>query len=491
MTAVRQKRFLCVSLWSSFCVSLCWLLTAAVVGLGAQQAPDRSKAPKPGPLPTLTPPPVVKRTLSNGLPVWLVELHKVPVVQVSLVIKAGSAVDPAGKFGLASFTADMLDEGAGTRDSLGIADAVDYLGAQLSTSSSFDSSSVDLYVPSARLANALPIMADVALRPTFPEKELNRVRDELLTSFVEAEDDPASLIRFAFPRLVFGEKHRYGTSAYGTPASVKGFTAADMKAFHAHDYVPGHSVLIVAGDVTASRLLPLLESSFGTWKGAAPPARDVGAATQLTARQVYLIDKPGAAQSQIRIGWVGVPRSTPDFFALRVLNTILGGAFTSRLNTNLREEHGYSYGASSLFDMRASAGPFFAAAGVQSDKTKESLQEFFKELENIHTAVPREELEKAKSYLALQLPANFETTQALAGSLETQFTYDLPADYFATYIQRVMAVTSADVKRVAEKYIQPGKFAVVIIGDRKTIEPGVQSLNLGPLKVVTAAEVLR
>jgi len=436
-------------------------------------------------------PPIQKRTLSNGVPVWIVELHKVPVVHVSLVIKSGSGVDPRGKYGLASLTAEMLDEGAGTRNALQIADAVDFLGASLSTSSTSDASYVELHVPVARLGDALPIMADVALRPTFPEEELKRVREDLLTSLIQAEDDPESLIQFAFPRLVYGSQHRYGTLTVGTAASAKGFTVGDMRQFHSQNYVPANAGLIVTGDITAANAVARLETAFGAWKGTAPAAAPISAAAQLTTRQVDLIDKPDSAQSQIRIGWVGVPRSTPDYFALRVLNTILGGSFTSRLNQNLREEHGYAYGASSMFDMRRGAGPFYAAAGVQTDKTAEALTEFFKELEAIRKPIPPEEVEKAKNYVALLLPRNFETTESLAGSLATMFVYNLPADYFATFTQRIRAVTPADVQRVAERYIQPDKFAVVVVGDRKVIEPGIKALNLGPLKIVDTTEVMK
>ncbi len=458
----------------------------------AQQAPDRSVPPKPGPLVPFKPPAVVKRTLSNGLPVWIVELHKVPVVQVDLVVKAGSGADPQGHFGVANLTAEMLDEGAGKRGALEIADAVDYLGASLSTSSSFDASFVELHVPVARLGEALPIMADVALRPTFPEKELQRVREEILTSFVQAEDDPARLVQFAFPRLVYGPAHRYGTAAVGTAASLKVLDVDALRQFHAREYLPSRSLLIVAGDVTPDAAVRRLESAFGRWKGAAGAApAAVPEAPQLKARQVYIIDKPGAPQSQIRIGWIGVPRSTPDYFALRAMNTVLGEAFTSRLNQNLREEHGYTYGASSRFDMRGSAGPFFAAAGVQTDKTADALREFFKELEGIRKPIPPDELEKAKSYLALLLPRTFETSGSVAGSLASIFIYGLPQDYFATYTDRIRAVTAADTERVAEKYVQPDKFAVVVVGDRKAIEPGIQALNLGPIKVVEIADVMK
>jgi zinc protease len=332
-------------------------------------------------------------------------------------------------------------------------------------------------------------MADVLLRPAFPEKELQRVRDELLTSIVQAEDDPESLAEFAFPRLVFGREHRYGTMLFGTAASVKSFTLQDLRQFHARYYVPSNSLLIVTGDVTAATVLPRLEAAFGAWKGAAAAPPVVAAAPQLTSRQIYLIDKPGAAQSQIRIGWVGVPRSTPDYFALRVLNTVLGGAFTSRLNQNLREAHGYAYGASSSFDMRGSAGPFYAAAGVQTDKT--ALSEFFKELANIRTPIPADELEKAKNYLALQLPRTFETTGSLTGSLSQMFVFNLPADFYATYTNRIRAITPAGVQRAAERYVQPDKFAVVIVGDRKTIEPAIRALELGPLTIVPIGDVMK
>ncbi len=461
------------------------------VATALQQAPDRSVPPKAGPPPPLKVPSIQKRTLSSGVPVWIVELHKVPVVHVSLVVKSGSGADPLGKYGIASLTAEMLDEGAGQRNSLQIADAIDYLGASLSTSSTSDASFVDLHVPVARLGDALPIMADVALRPSFPQAELQRVREELLASLLQAQDDPASLIQFAFPRLVFGPQHRYGTVSMGTVAAVKGFSVADLRQFHTQHYVPSNGALVVTGDVTAASTVARLEAAFGAWKGAPAPHTAVPAATQLTTRQVYLIDKPGAAQSQIRIGWVGVPRSTPDYFALRVLNTILGGSFTSRLNQNLREEHGYAYGASSSFDMRSGAGPFYAGAGVQTDKTAEALTEFFKELDGIRKPVPAEEIEKAKNYLSQLLPRNFETTESLAGSLAQVFVYNLPADYYTTYTTRIRAVTPADVQRAAERYIQPDKFAVVIVGDRKAIEAGIQALNLGPIKTIEIHDVMK
>lgn len=474
------------------CLACVCVVAVGAFGARQQTTPDRSHPPALGPVPTLHVPAIEKRSLSNGLPVWIIGVHKVPVVHVELIVRGGATADPPKQFGLASLTAAMLDEGAGSRTALQIADAIDFLGAELSTTGSNDASYVELHVPSARLADALPIAADVVVRPTFPESELKRLRDERLTALIEAQDDPEELIQFAFPRLVYGTQHRYGTQPIGTATSLQTITTADLKRFHESEYRPGNALLIVAGDVTADRVLPQLEQSFGRWAaGTAPKQPTIPQPAQLTTRHVYLVDKPGAAQSQIRIGWVGVPRSTPDYFPIRVLSTILGESFTSRLNTNLREVHGYAYGAGSRFDTRLGAGPFYAAAGVQTDKTSEALKEFFVELDRIHQPVGADELEKAENYMALLFPRNFETTRGTANAFAQTFIYGLPADYFQTYADRVRAVTSAEVKQAADKYIQPDRFAVVIVGDRKVIEPGVKALNLGPLTVVEPAEIFK
>ncbi len=471
----------------SFC------LAALSMSLAAQQpAVDRTKPPAIGPAPPLHLPPLETRTLSNGLQVRIMARQKVPTVHLELAIRTGITADPVGKFGVASLMADMLDEGAGSRTALEIADAIDFLGAELTTTGAVDATFVELHVPVVRLADALLVMADVVARPTFPEAELNRLREERLANLLERMDDPEQMIQVAFPRLVFGPQHRYGTPAIGTAASLKTIGVADLKAFHAANVRPSNAVLIVAGDVTADAVVPQLERALASWK--APAARVAASALSTpvaAARRVYLIDKPGAAQSQIRIGAVGVARGTPDYFALRVLNTVLGEAFTSRLNTNLREVHGYAYGAGSRFDMRLNAGPFYAAAGVQTDKTAEALKEFFIELTKIHDTIPAEELEKAKNYLALLMPRSFETTRGTADALAQAWIYDLPADYYTTYADRIRAVTAADVKRVADKYILTDKLAVVIVGDRKAIEPSVKALNLGPLTVVEPAEIFK
>jgi predicted Zn-dependent peptidase len=461
----------------------------AVAPISAQ-APDRTRAPQPGPPPPLRLPTIQKRQLSNKLPVWIVELHEVPVVQVTLVVTSGGADDPPGKFGVTSLTTAMLTEGAGSRSALELADAIDFLGADLTASSTFDASAVRLHVPVARLASALPIMADVALRPTFPPAELERVRQERLTSLLQARDDPPSIAAQAFVRVLYGSTHRYGTSLIGTADTIKVLTTSDLRTQYDATFRLEQSALLIVGDVVPDRVMALLESSFGGWKGLGPAGRvSLPAAAQPLARLVYIVDKPGAPQSQIRIGGVGVPRSTPDYFPLQVMNTILGGAFTSRLNMNLREKRGYTYGAGSGFDMRASAGPFAAAAGVQTDKTAESLTEFFHELTGILQAVPQDELTRAKNYLSLRFPAGFESTSDISRRLEDAFVYSLPDDYFATYVRNTEAVTVAEVQRVARQYIQPSRFAVVVVGDRRVIEASFRTLNLGPIKALGIDDV--
>lgn len=465
-------------------------LALASVTLAAQ-APDRSKPPAAGPAPALKLPEIQKRQLSNGLPVWIVELHEVPVAQVNLVVLGGSADDPAGKYGVANLTASMLSEGAGSRASLAIADAIDFLGADLSTSSAIDSSAVRLHVPVARLADALAIMADVVIRPTFPGEELERLRQQRLTSLIQARDDPSTIVSLAFSRVLFGTTHRYGTATMGTAETIKSFTPDDLRTFYTSTFRPDNATLLVVGDVTPDKILPLLETNFGGWRaqGSTPPHAKLPAAAARTRREVYLVDKPDAPQSQIRIGSVGAPRSTPDYFPLQIANTVLGGSFSSRLNMNLREKHGYTYGASSQFDMRAEAGPFAAAAGVQADKTSESLKEFFNELNGILQTVPAEELARAKNYVSLRFPGGFETTGDISRRLEEVLVYHLPADYFSRYVQNIEAVTAADVQRVARRYILPDRVAVVVVGDRKMIEPGIRALNLGPINVVSIEDV--
>ena len=471
------------------------LASALAAGMAAPvvaQAPDRSRPPALGPVPAARLPRVEKRQLSNGLPVWLVEQHEVPVAQINLVVLRGTASDPAGQYGIASLTTAMMTEGAGSRSALEIADITDFLGADLQAASAIDSSAVRLHVPVARLSDALPVMADVVARPAFPREELDRQRQERLTSLLQARDDPSTIASLALARVLFGASHRFGTGTMGTAATISRLTPDDLRAYYMATFRPENAALVAVGDLSPDGTMQLLESSVGSWKGQGSPAAapKLPPAPTRTRREVYLVDKPGAPQTQIRIGTVGAPRSTPDYFPVQVMNTILGGSFSSQLNMNLREKHGYTYGASSAFDMRATAGPFQAAAGVQTDKTGDALKEFFNELNAILQPVPADELARAKNYVSLRFPGAFESTTDISRRLEEVLVYRLPDDYFQRYVQNIETVTTADVQRVARKYIQPDRVAVVVVGDRKVIEPKIAALKLGPINVMTVDELL-
>ncbi len=451
---------------------------------------DRSAPPLPGPPPLLDAPEFERFELPNGLEVVLMEKHQVPLVQLTLLVRAGSVDDPAGKTGLASLALDMMDEGAGGRDALELADAVDFLGASLSTSAGLHTASVDLFTPLSKLADALPLMADVALRPDFSGEELERLRINRLTNLVQSHDEPNAIAAALYSRTLFGADHPYGVRTAGTEASLRGFTAADLQQFHRTYFHPANAALIVVGDVTRSSIEPALTAAFGSWQAGENPKAVVTPPRQVKGRTIYLVDKPGAAQSVIRIGRIGAARDTEDYYAMTVLNTILGGSFSSRLNQNLREDKGYSYGAGSSFGFRPVPGPFLATSAVQTDVTGPALAEFMTELRNIRNPIPADELDRAKNYEALQYPQSFQTVADVAGQIEDLLANALPADHFDTYQRRILAVTAADVQRAAKKYIDPDHLAIIVVGDRSIIEPQITALKLGKIEYLSVEDVL-
>lgn len=449
--------------------------------------------PRPGPAPSVTLPTPVSRTLPNGLEVIYVRHGALPVAHATLLTRGGTSDEPADLTGLAAFTAGMLDEGAGGRDALELSAAVSQLGARLSTGAGWDAAYVDLHVLSDRLPEALALMADVAISPDFPAAELERLREEELTDLARARDEPRVIASNAFASLVYGPGHSYGRIP--NMESIRAIDRDRLRAFHAAAYRPAGSALILVGDVDADALHPAVERAFGSWRaggGAPSPASGSTGTPTIGRTTIYLIDKPEAAQSEIRIGHPGVARDHPDYFPLVILNTILGGSFTSRLNTNLRETHGFTYGAGSSFAMRRDAGPFTASAAVITAKTDSAVVEFFNELRRIRDeAVPTAELERAKSYVALGLPRRFETTAAVASQLADLETYGLTVDFYNDYVERIMAVTADDVRRVAREHVRPEQSVVVIVGDLSTIEPGLRALELGPLEIRETLEFVR
>jgi predicted Zn-dependent peptidase len=428
------------------------------------------------------------RELPNGLRLMIVEHHELPVADFVLIVRSGYEADPRQYSGLASLTAALLDEGTSTRTALQIADQQAFLGVRLNTSAAWDFSTVSLHTPTAQLDSALALFADVALDPSFPQAEVERLRAERLTLLTQLKDRPTAIADQAYAAILYGPDYPYGRPTLGTEASVKHIAQGDVRGFYEEHYRPNNATLIVVGDVRPADIERRLGALFGRWERrnipqavftkAPAPAAATGRRTT-----VYLIDKPGAAQSSVRIGTIGVARSTPDYFPLLVMNTVLGVPFTSRLNQNLRETHGYTYGAGSRFDMRREPGPFTARGEIVAAKTDSALVEFLKELRAIRDTVPQPELQKAKRYLQLMLPSLFETTGDIAYQLTSLAVYDLPLDFYNNYVQQVERVTQADVQRVARKYIDPEHLSIVVVGDRKQIEPGIRKLGLGDVLV--------
>jgi zinc protease len=447
---------------------------------------DRSAIPAPAATPAVDFPEIERRTLANGLPVLIVERQDLPLVVMQLVVNTGSTAEPKGRAGLASLTAAMLDEGTTKRSALQIADEIDFLGANLSTGAGYDASYVILNTLRRNLEPALDVFADIVTQPAFPTREIARVRNERLTSILEELDRPTVVAEQQFATRIYGPNHPYGWPTQGTAVTVPGINGSQIREFYRTYYRPNNAHLIVVGNVSAAEIMPMLERALGGWQQAPVPAVSEPAAPAPQAgTRVYLIDKPGAAQSEIRIGHLGVPRSSEDYFPLLVMNSILGGQFSSRINLNLREDKGYTYGARSSFSMRRQAGPFVASAGVQTPSTKESVVEFMKELEGIRGAIPitDEEVEFAKAGIVLAEPRRQETNEQVAGRVQELVLYDLPLDYFDTYTQRVQAVTRTDVERVAREYLNPEQFAIVVVGDRSTVEAGLRELPY-PVEVV-------
>jgi zinc protease len=475
--------------------SLLWMgtfvpaLMLAALCLAQAQA-DRSKPPLLGEPPPLTLPQIQKLTLSNGIPVIVMEKHGVPVVQINLLLRAGAALESQDKVGLASMTAAMLREGAGDKTSLELADAIDYLGASIRTTADSQSLWALLHTPLSKLDQAFALFTDIIQHPTFPSKELERLRKERLNSLVQWHDQPTMVASIAAAKFVFGEQHPYGRGTMGNEKTIRGLTIEDVKGFYDKYCHAGNAAFVVVGDIKTSDAVTRIEKAFGSWRKGAAAAGKIPTAGQVSGRTVYLIEKPNAPQSVIRISRVGTDRLSKDYFPLLVMNTILGGSFSSRLNNNLREQHGYTYGAGSSFDQRLSAGAFTAFSSVQTAVTGKAMTEFFSELNRISEPVSDQELTRAKNYLALGYPGDFETVSQVAGQLGEMLFYNLPGTYFNNYIQNILAVTREDVQRTARQYIDPANIAVVVVGDQKTVEKELAELKLGKILTMKIEDVL-
>src|SRR5690349_17161440 len=457
---------------------------ANLAALGQQL--DRTKVPPPGPTPVLHVPTWTKTQLANGATLIVSERHNLPLVSFSITFVGGSnQFEPAGRRGVAAMTASMLSEGTATKTGDQLSDALQLLGTGISSGVGAEEGSIG-FVSTAKNFNAtLAVLADEMLNSTFPADALDRLRGRTLVNLTQAKDQPVIVGAQVFNKILYGDAHPYGQRA--TETSVKAITRDDVVAFAKSYYQPGRAIITVVGDITAAQAKTAVEKGLSAWaKAGDKPSFDYPKLPELQPAKIYLVDKPGAAQSVFNIGLPGPPRNTPDYFALQVLNTILGGQFQSRLNANIREQKGYSYGVNSGFNYGKGPGAFRAGGSIFTDKTDAALVEFMKELKGIvgEKPITDEEIKTAKDSLIQGLPQRFASVSAISGAITTQVVQGLPDDFYQTYAQNVSAVTKEDLARVAKHYIDLNHLAIVIVGDRSAVEASLKATGIAPITFI-------
>ncbi len=442
----------------------------------------RATAPKPGPeRPLVLPKPTVF-TLDNGLTVYVVERHELPIVSMQLLTLAGGAANPADRPGLAGITASMLTEGTTKRSAEEIANEASLLGTDLRSSSDTDSARLGISLLSKHVGRGLELLADSMEHPAFPATDLERIRTSRLTSLLQTQDSPTQLALRTGALNLFGASNPYAYDALGTADSLHAITRDEIAAFHARNYGPKTTLLELTGDVTLAEARKLAEETLGKWTSTAEPF-SLPPAPSVAGRKILLVDKPGSPQTALLAFGVGLPRSSPDYAAVTVMDTMLGGLFSSRINMNLREEHGYTYGAFSFFRFYRGTGPFIAGAQVRSDVTAPATEQLFKELDGIHTKpLTDSELRLAKDSIIRSLPGSFESAASVNGQLEELWLFNLPQDYYSKLPSQIESVTSADAQQAAGKYIHPDNMLVIAVGDKAKIESGLKDLKLGPVE---------
>jgi len=461
-------------------------VSAAATG----EALDRSAVPGRGPLRPYHFPGVHRRRLANGMNLLVSEMRNFPVVTVDVVLDAGGLAEPEERAGIAAITSALLESGAGEMDADAIAERVDGLGLSLDSGVSWDTGQVGFTCLTARLEAGFELTADLLRRPTFPEREVERVRDERLSTIQQRRGTPSTLADEAEARWIFAPGSAFARSLGGLTRTVDGLGRSDIVAFHARRYRPSAATVVAAGDVSVDEIQALAERWFGDWTGDAGPVVPVEVRPRLDHTRIVLFDRPGSVQSEIRIGHVGIERTAPDYLPVMVMNSILGGTFTSRMNLNLRERLGYTYGASSSFASRRQPGLFTMSTAVQTEVTAHSVSEMLREMREMRESlVTAAELEDARNYLAGVFPIGLQTTDGVAGKLSTLATYGLPDDYYDHYRDGLLAVSAADVRDAAERRLWPDRAAVVIAGDAERIRGELEALDLGPVEIASVEEL--
>jgi zinc protease len=451
---------------------------------------NRATPPGPGVLRPFHFPAIEREPLDNGIPVLSAHTNGLPVVTLGLLLPAGGVNEAAEQAGLAALSSALLESGAGSLGAAEIADTLELLGVQLSVNTSWDVTEVELTGLTSQIEPALEVLADLVCRPTFPDAEVERLRGQHLAGILQRRAEPRGLANEMAAQWIFSDETPFSRALGGTTSSLSGLTRQDITTFHAARYTPFGATIVVAGDLSAERARELAAGAFGNWVGPVAEAARVKVAPRLRERRIVIVDRPGSVQSEIRVGQVGLARSTPDFFPVMVMNAILGGAFTSRLNLNLRERQGFTYGVSSGFAMRREPGPFLISTAVQTEVTAAALTEIWREVEGIRSGpVREEEVEDARNYLAGVFPLRLQTTEGVASRIAEVALHRLPDDYFESYRDRILEVDVASVERVAVQHLHPEEMVVVIVGDAARIRDSLESLDTGPVEVTSATEL--
>ncbi|MEN6578484.1 MAG: pitrilysin family protein [Phycisphaerales bacterium] len=457
----------------------------AATGSGA----DRSKLPGPGDPPQVRFPDIQRGELSNGLKLVLAERHSVPIVDLRLLVDAGYAADQFASPGTASLAMDLLDEGTKTRTSLEISEQLQMLGSSLGTGAELDACAVYLNTLKDKLDPSLELFADVILNPSFPQGDFERLRQQTLARIQREKMTPITMAIRVFPSLLYGSDHAYGCplTGSGTEASVSAMTREQLIEFHKTWFKPNNATLVVTGDITLDEIKPRLEKLFKSWTDGGVPAKNIAPVADKSKSEVYLIDRPGSQQSIIIAGFLAVPRANPQEEAIQLMNNILGGDFTSRVNMNLREDKHWSYGASSMILPAKAQRMYFLYSSVQSDKTADAMQEVQKELQGIAGDEPptEEEFAKTQSNVVRGLPGSWETISQVAGSLEEIVQYNLPDDYYRQYPAKITGMTVQEVRQAAAQAIKPASLVWVVVGEKAKIDDSIRAMGL-PVTYVDA-----
>lgn len=472
------------------------ILAAAIATASAAplaQQLDRRNPPAPGPRPELRVPTWRTSQLANGAQLTVSERKGLPLVSLNITFVGGTRqFEPAGKDGVAAFTTAMLHEGTKSRDGEALALALQLLGTNISAGAGAESGSISFQATTDKFAPTLEILADMLLNSTFPAPALERLRAQRLVQLAQANAQPGTIGARVYSRVLYGSDHPFGRRP--TEETVKAVTRQDVVSFHDEYFKPGRAIVTVVGDVEAATVKATLDKALAGWKaGGDKPAFRYPAPPERRRTTIYLVDKPGAAQSVFNIGLPGPPRNTPDYTALEVMNFILGGHFQSRLNANIREEKGYSYGVGSGFAFGKGPGPFTTAGDVVSDKTDAALVEFMKELRGIQggRSITDEEMQTARDALIQGLPDRFTSLAAIGNSIVNLYLHDLPMDYYQNYPEAVSLVTKDDVLRVAKKYVDLEHLNIVVVGDRKSIEGPLKATGIAPIVILDSEGVVQ